>query len=121
MSTRSTISAWCKDGKVRSIYCHWDGYPSHNGAILMNHYNTQDKIEALLALGDISTLKESVDQTVAYGRDEGETGCEARVYDRAGEAIENEHERYDYFWDDIYQRWEVRGAVKLTKEVCQQN
>ena len=22
------------------IYCHWDGYPSHNGAILLHHYQS---------------------------------------------------------------------------------
>ena len=134
MGTRSTISARCKDGKVRSIYCHWDGYPSNNGAILLKHYNTQEKVEALLALGDISSLKESTEcpyghsfdtplphHTVAYGRDRGETGCEARVYESAYEATEKEHERFDYFWDDVRQGWEVRGAFRLTAELCEQN
>jgi hypothetical protein len=87
MSTRSTISIQTPEGDIRTIYCHYDGYFSHNGALLHTHYNTQEKVEELIALGDLSSLCEKLtpdptsphsfdapqeDVTVAYHRDRGE-------------------------------------------------
>ena len=86
MATRSSISIKTPEGKYRSVYCHWDGYPSHNGRILKEHYTNVDKINRLIDLGDLSSLNERVDPVgehsyddkepgvvVAYGRDRGET------------------------------------------------
>ena len=85
MATRSTIAVQHADGTVSQIYAHWDGYLSHNGRILFEAYNTQERAEALVALGDISSLDRSIEQpaghsfnkpvegcTVFYGRDRGE-------------------------------------------------
>lgn len=99
MGTRSAIIVKVGN-KYKGIYCHWDGYPDGMGVgyHLFHHYATQEKVEALIALGDISTLKENVAPpdgvihtfdapyiedakanhatskvTVAYGRDRGET------------------------------------------------
>jgi hypothetical protein len=63
MATRSTISIVTertKDGVGRTIYSHWDGYPSHNGRILLEHYKDAEKINFLIDLGDISILAENV-------------------------------------------------------------
>lgn len=60
MGTRSLIGLERPSGQVEYIYCHWDGYPSHNGAILNEHYPATQAVEALLALGDISVLAEEV-------------------------------------------------------------
>lgn len=85
MGTRSMIGI--SDGsEVKAIYCHWDGYLSHNGRILLEHYQDKDKVEKLIALGDISSLGneigEKVDfdiqfededkQCIAYHRDRGD-------------------------------------------------
>ena len=56
MSTRSIIGKVEKDGTIKHIYCHWDGYPSNNGAILVGHWNDSEKIDALLQLGSLSKL-----------------------------------------------------------------
>ena len=56
MATRSRIAIENQDGTVLSIYCHWDGYPSHHGPILLENYTTQEKVESLIALGSISSL-----------------------------------------------------------------
>ena len=87
MSTNSTIAIERKDGTRTAIYCHWDGYIEHNGIILQVAYNTADKVEKLLELGDLSILgyytdpKEGTthnfenyqeDVCVAYHRDRGE-------------------------------------------------
>lgn len=92
MSTRSRIAIEdLETGKVRSVYCHFDGYPDGVGKTLVEHYRDRDKVEALIALGDLSVLDAEVAPpsgtshkfgdaypgvTVAYGRDRGETGCE---------------------------------------------
>ena len=81
MATRSLIATKLPDGKFRSIYCHFDGYPDHNGKILAEHYNTPEKIEALFALGSLSFLGEKLakdnekdrnNYCTAYHRDCGE-------------------------------------------------
>lgn len=86
MSTNAHI-AILKDGKYTYIYSHWDGYPEHVGKILYENYNTTEKIEELIALGDISSLGPRLkpnddeahsfdnpirDITIAYHRDRGE-------------------------------------------------
>jgi hypothetical protein len=87
MSTRSRIAIENQDGTVRSIYCHFDGYPEHNGAVLFENYKTQEKVESLISLGSLSSLHEESNIpegvihdfqnqvkgiTVAYHRDRGE-------------------------------------------------
>jgi len=92
MGTRSLIGRERADGTVGYIYCHWDGYVSHNGRILFHHYRDPAKLEALLALGSISALGPEIGEkhpfddynlpeeqrarakgwTTAYGRDRGE-------------------------------------------------
>jgi len=98
MSTRSNIGIYQADGTVRAIYCHWDGYPSHTGKILVENYKDRDKVEKLIALGDLSFLDKELEPpegeehsydhpcngvTIAYHRDRGEELNEARVYPSA--------------------------------------
>jgi hypothetical protein len=92
MATRSRIGLKLDDGKIKQVYCHWDGYVEGVGLTLVENYNTIDKVEELINLGDISSLgfKISTDEphtfdnpvngvTVAYSRDRGETGVEAQT------------------------------------------
>lgn len=94
MATRSQIGIVNKDGTIRCVYCHWDGYPSNNGKILQEHYTNAQKINTMLDLGDISSLhplvlipegvehtyeKSAENVTVFYGRDRGEDGTEATI------------------------------------------
>jgi len=61
MATRSRIGIVNEDGTVSSIYCHWDGYPSNNGRILVENYTDRDKVKSLIELGAISSLNAEVD------------------------------------------------------------
>jgi hypothetical protein len=72
MSTRSRIAIENQDGSVTSIYCHFDGYTDGVGKMLEKWYTTQAKVEALIELGDISSLDMTPTSTVAYARDRGE-------------------------------------------------
>ena len=108
MATRSHIGKLLDDGSIKYIYCHFDGYPEHNGEILKEYYKTEAKIDALLELGDISILgeeigekqnfhnKQSNNMCLAYGRDRGDTDIEARI---AEGVYEFRDQTYSYLWD----------------------
>lgn len=108
MSTRSHIGKQLENGSIKYIYCHFDGYPEHNGEILKEHYKTEAKIDALLELGDLSVLGEEIGEKqdfnnrqsnnmcLAYGRDRGETDIEARITEDESEFMDQE---YSYLWN----------------------
>jgi hypothetical protein len=97
MGTRSRIGVMHGD-VVKSVYCHWDGYLEHNGAILLEHYDSS-KANFLVALGDLSSLAPEIGEKhpfsqfdvpeadrvnydnwcTFYGRDRGESGTEWKV------------------------------------------
>ena len=122
MGTRSTIAVALKTGKVLSVYCHWDGYLSHNGKLLTDHYNTQEKAEALVSLGDISSLGERIAPapneahtfnhtadgvTVYYGRDRGDDYVDPIEYvDVTDYYYHLDGNEYDYLFIDG--EWLVR-------------
>ena len=104
MGTRSTIALEFADGTVQQVYCHWDGYLSHNGQILQEHYSDPFKLRDLIDQGDISSLGNVIGQkhpfsshtsaadrieyeaaqeagyTTFYARDRGETDVSARKF-----------------------------------------
>ena len=60
MATRSTIAKLGKDGIIKAVYCHNDGYLEYNGKMLNEHYKDESKVDELLAHGDISSLNENI-------------------------------------------------------------
>lgn len=72
MSTRARVGIVRPDGSILSIYTHSDGYISHHGPILLEHYDTAQKVLALIKMGDCSCLGETVDDCIFYKRDRGE-------------------------------------------------
>lgn len=127
MATRSIITAKRADGTFKAIYVHYDGYPSYVGAMLLNNYSQQDKIEALLDLGDLSALYESTDcpeghsysnqvrgYCVAYGRDRGEEDAEG-VSGPTLESVKRDMgQDYEYLWDG--EKWFCDGEP-LTQQM----
>jgi hypothetical protein len=114
MATRSYIGIRNTDASVDYIYCHFDGYPEHNGAILREHYSNINRVNELLNLGDLSVLgrfigekqdfdKRVVGNCLAYGRDRGESNVSKKNtgYD---ELITNQDVDYVYVFDGDY--WE---------------
>jgi len=119
MGTRSMIAIQNPYNKtVRAVYCHWDGYLEHNGAILQKHYAASPKVNNLIALGDISSLRPEIgvkhafsqfevpmdgetydklygNMTTFYGRDRGED-TPFQVFKTLKEAEEH------YTWSDYY-------------------
>ena len=69
MGTRSMIAIqnpYSKD--IRAVYCHWDGYLEHNGAILQKHYSASPKVNNLIALGDLSSLRAEIGEKHAFSQ-----------------------------------------------------
>jgi hypothetical protein len=111
MGTRSLIGVMHGD-KCKAVYCHWDGYLSHNGKILQEHYNSA-KANHLVALGDLSSLGPNIGEKhefdcsykydtpeylawreatagmcTFYGRDRGETGVDFKVFQSYDEVLD---------------------------------
>ena len=133
MATRSSIAMKTENG-IRGIYCHWDGYPEHNGDILSKHYIDPAKVKELIDLGDISSLRKEIgekhsfdarysdqldlecmfaDWTLAYHRDRGEPWANTAPQTYATvkewqEAFEGSGCEYFYLFDN--NKWEVSNA-----------
>lgn len=121
MSTRSMIGK-VYNGKVKAIYCHWDGYPSYTGNILKTYYNNDEIIDELIGLGSLSYIAPRIkpnegeehsfecpakDVTVAYHRDRGEDIC-IREFENLTQLFDNAHDswcEFLYLWRN--QEWEV--------------
>lgn len=71
MSTNAQIGIENEDGSIRSIYLHWDGYPSHAGKILAENYTDEDSVNALIDCGNCSVLGKSIEECTFYMRDMG--------------------------------------------------
>ena len=78
MGTRSRIAVMHGD-KVKSVYCHWDGYLEHNGAILQEHYDST-KANNLVALGDLSSLRPEIGEKHAFSK--LEVPMDGEAYDK---------------------------------------
>jgi hypothetical protein len=111
--------------KCKSVYCHWDGYLSHNGQLLQDHYDSA-KANHLVALGFISSLKEEIGEkhpfsgcdvipnisfqkyeelygkmTTFYGRDRGESGVDFTVDQSYAEFLSKDYDcEYYYIMND---------------------
>lgn len=142
MGTRSTIAFLANDGQVTSIYCHWDGYISHNGAILYEHYQNADKVRELVSHGALSSLAENVSPgpgqahsfdkkaegvCAYYGRDRGESDVGASVYASLAEYAEgNDFQEYDYVFKEKNNTWylfntstnKLQKLLTLVKKEC---
>jgi hypothetical protein len=109
MGTRSTIAIQNEDGTVTGIYCHWDGYLSHNGRILEENYTTEESVRELIDLGDLSSLGETIgtkhdfnaaprNECNAYGRDRGEINIDAQTCASWSALINDFGQEYDYLF-----------------------
>jgi hypothetical protein len=83
---------------VRAVYCHWDGYLEHNGSLLHKHYSASPKVNNLIALGDLSSLRAEIgvkhafssldiskDEQEAYEKEHGNS-CTFYTRDRGEDA-----------------------------------
>lgn len=134
MGTRANIGIVNPDGTVRFIYTHWDGYPDHHGPILLENYNTSQRVNELLDLGSLSVLGEEIGEKHpfdspapygdeapayeeyrrkygrwcrAYGRDRGEDDTEATTVANVEAFRSAANNDYAYLFQDG--EWVYRG------------
>ena len=137
MATRATIAIQNEDFTVNSIYTHWDGYPSHMGTMMLNHYNTRKKVEKLISMGNASSINETIgekhdfngerpkNQCVFYERDRGDQNQEAKYHPNLRHYIEGRAQDGEYCYVFTKRGWyygKITGSVvmleKLTKSAC---
>lgn len=132
MSTRSYIGIENSDKTVAAVYCHSDGYPSYNGRILLENYDTAEKVNELLSFGGISTLGKSIgtkhdfekrpsNECTFYFRDRNEYRSKhPKIYLSVEEFKELCNENYTYLFSNG--EWLFRSESdffkKLTLEEC---
>jgi hypothetical protein len=126
MATRSTIALEFADGTVQQVYCHWDGYVDHNGAILQDHYSDPYKLRDLIDMGALSSLGAEIgdvrpfdnphtygtleydafnaqykNQCLFYTRDRGEDLQVNKFKDFADYERNHQYEEYEYILRQI--------------------
>jgi len=129
MATRSRIGMEFTDEQgtrlVKSIYCHWDGYPEGVGQKLQNFFLEREKVEALVALGDISFLEKEIvakgnhsfdlpekGVTVAYHRDRGEDYRAPRIDAGVSAFFRSDFEQYGYVFSEEGE-WLIGGVEEV--------
>ena len=113
MSTPALIAQRLSSGVYRCITVHWDGHPDTAGQTLVKFYLSEERVNDLLALGDLSELYPSLDATVAFHRDKGEDlESNAPGYFATLEDLESWREefggQYLYIWEGG--AWQYRGV-----------
>ncbi len=113
--TRFLIAKQVGPDAYRTIAGACDGYLEHTGAVLLEHYDTPEKVDKLLDLGDIQCLYKNLDWpegtsyvpgkvngdvTVAFGRDYGETETEAVILSLAQLDSPESWNEYIYIFTD---------------------
>ena len=100
MGTRSRVGVMHGD-KVKSVYCHYDGYLQYTGEILFKHYDST-KANLLVSLGDNSGVKETVEEMNFY-KDRGEEDVSwqvAHTFEEFLEQVEGCGAEYYYVMRD---------------------
>lgn len=95
MATRGEIS-YLVNGECTTCYVHFDAYVDGLGLILYENYKDVEKVTDLIALGDLSSVSETVEDSVAYCRDRGED-FRIRTYPFKDHCV---NEEYSYVYSD---------------------
>lgn len=113
MSTPAAIGMKMGDGTVHAVRVNWDGYLSGVGNVLNEHYRSYEIVKDLLWLGELSSLNDSPDTTVAYHRDYNEKMTPPMVFNNTDEFLKNGKTRlaaeYLYYYDPDEDKWYVTG------------
>lgn len=114
MSTNSQIGIKYNDNCYKTIYCHFDGYPSGVGHTLLTRYNNLEAVEALIELGAISSLENTLKATTksSYFVRDGEKisiGIFSNIKDYWRHSKENFAE-YAYLFDVAADAWFIQKS-----------
>lgn len=114
MATSCIIGKKEKDGKVKCICCHFDGYLDSVGRLLNDYYRKSERVDQLLELGVLETLGKSLEVAQDgksneycrfYCRDKGEDYESVRardvVFDNLPLYAMHMGANYVYLYDDV--------------------
>ena len=119
MGTPCAIGMKMEDGSVKAVRCNYDGYVAGAGVILAGWYTDVAKVEALLALGELSQLAEEPADCVAYHRDRHEPMRPARRFASVDEYrwLAEGEMGADYLYVYDNGRWLVYGLYNVAEWV----
>jgi hypothetical protein len=93
MATRSRIAVELSDGTVKSVYCHWDGYPSGVGRDLLDmEFSSTKEVEDFINEGDRSTVN------LSYAKWRGED-CPPQTHASVSDFFDGDIEEYGYLFN----------------------
>lgn len=95
MATRGEIS-YLRNGICKTCYVHFDAYVDGLGIMLNENYKDEEKVMDLIALGDLSSVSETVETSVSYHRDRNEK-LRIRTYPFKDHCV---NEEYSYVYSD---------------------
>ena len=108
MATRSNIMITSDWKNFAAAYCHWDGGLWGVGFVLNEHYNDTDTILDLVALGDMSSLLTTVEETATDEKNAyKEQGSQVEMKTEENVFIPNCGEEFLYVWDTNQEMWFV--------------
>tara|TARA_Y100000593_G_scaffold20120_1_gene40321 strand:- start:981 stop:1448 length:468 start_codon:yes stop_codon:yes gene_type:complete len=139
-ATRWAVGVEMPNGKITSVYGHYDGYPEYVGKLLKKYYSQgAGKVRDLVKLGKqgISTLgknlgkkhdfnmpydeKEKLGYTTFYGRDRGEKGNMTSKYKNMEEFgkkfTKSGGAEFGYIWSVNDRKWYVFDYYGKKKEL----
>jgi hypothetical protein len=112
MSTHSAIGYQNRKDDIHVIYCHYDGYPSHVGRLLVQHWNSMSKCNQLVYNGAIRSFEQNGD----VDRFNDEQGYEN--YESVQEIIDSGFD-YCYLFNEDTGRWVCYGRETVSRKVVE--
>lgn len=127
MGTRSLVGVM-HGTTCKSVYCHYDGYLSYTGEILNKHYDSS-MANALVARGDNSGVKETLEEMSFYAatRDEPAEWLVAHTFEQFLDQVQGSGCEYYYIMQHgvwyagcVYDTTGLRkgGLVPLTEALA---
>jgi len=130
MSTKACAFKQNPDGSLIGIYIHYDGYPDDVGRLLRECYSKPEQIDALLALGALSSLDRSIEApeghsfrspapgcSIAYHRDRGDKLEIIRRLNLSDAFLSCGDIDYIYLWADPATGWQCVGRFGKRQDV----
>ncbi len=117
MATRSRIAVELDNGTVKSVYCHWDGYPDGVGQDLLNQgFCTTAQVERFIDEGSRSTVDESYYEK--YGESRGEKLEKPDVHKSVDDYYSSDIEEYGYLFTQEGE-WHVKSAYGTMNDLVE--
>ena len=115
MSTHAAIGIRLNDGRIKAIYCHFDGYVQHIGKMLTTHFNSMEKAVELVNEGELRSVDVDKDGNVELEHFvEDFEKREIEYYDTMEDmlnAFRNSDREFIYLWDDEFEGWVYREML----------